>query len=104
MLSHTVYDPPDRVMAGGEMIGCAGSLKIKVQDAIKEKKPIPQIIDTNCSYWGSKLEVLPNGIIKITNQKFGLEMNYVPEINGDNVKWSCNGKPNKYMPKVCRSN
>ena len=96
-----------------DLISELAAMKIKVSEVIQENHSLGiteiEAIDLHASVeienrkYGTIL-MSADGRLIIYGEKYGVFITQKPEWNGEEVRWTCQGEPEEYMPDACRKN
>jgi hypothetical protein len=104
LLLPDIQDVPEERMASVAMAMCVADIKIAISADLKKGKKIKTNYENKCPKLISKLSVREDGNIETFNPTYRIQLLFKPILKDGVVKWSCQGKPDAFVPKACRVN
>ena len=104
LLLPDIQEVPEERMASIAMAMCVTDIKTAISADIKKGKTIKTNYENKCPKLISKLSVHEDGNIETFNPTYRIHLSFKPTVQDGVVKWSCQGKPDAFVPKACRVN
>lgn len=103
LLLPDIHEVPEERMASVAMAMCVTDIKIAISADLKKGKTIKTSYENKCPKLISKLIVRGDGNIEMFNPTYRIQLSLKPTLRDGVVKWSCQGKPDTFVPKACRT-
>jgi hypothetical protein len=90
-------------IASGSMLMCTKEFRGQVEQQVLRDEPVTVAFNNTCPDLIAALEVSEAGEMVITGSKHALTMTLTPAVENGKVTWSCRGKPEASITKLCKS-
>ncbi|NOR51452.1 MAG: hypothetical protein GQ470_02430 [Gammaproteobacteria bacterium] len=95
-------DASRNMIASGSMLLCIKDYRESVAQQVLSHTAAFPVFDDKCPKFGIDLKVNTEGVITLYSETYKLTMTLTPQIDGDEVSWSCYGEPEGNITALCK--